>query len=481
MGLSLAAEAQTISPRDFGWDAATSDSARFWVLYNTHVSAINSHSTVSYQGMDTLDIEIPSNALSIPLTDSNNFANAVFRVKNTHKNLFLFSRIREAQPIAVTDNALLCQCIENNNFSPISELSSGIYLLHITDSNAWVGQRANHAYGHNREDLKLVRHDGFAEDPIIAPYQPHNSQPHCKIVQYTKDELSFFFGNLTLIRDSLATHSTYLLDIQYLVFPIISHISVYTPASQLVNDRIMRIYHCYMPCFNDIHIQGSYSRTNHSGYGLLMNNCAYSRFDHLYARTPWGVFGTNNMNQVDFYDCDFDRFDIHCYGRNVSFFNCHQQDSYNQFSSTFGIIRYVNCHFNNFTPVLIENSYNAYTDFELWLEDCTWNLTQEHNYLMDAGNLIRSKPIREELEPYCLPSVRIENSTITADRKVRQMHIFHFHGKPSNAPIQATQYIDLDNINSPKRIKIRLTQRKYKNIHFQNDVEFTLSRSDQKN
>lgn len=480
IGLSFAAGAQTVSPRDFGWDTAASDSARYWVLYNTHVAAVSSNSTVSYQGMDTLDIEIPYNALSIPLTDSNNFANAVLRVKNTHKDLFLFSRIREAQSIAVTDNALLCKCIENNNFSPIPELSEGIYLLHITDSNAWVGERAGHAYGHYREDLKLVRHDGYAEDPIIAPYQPHNSQPRCKIVRYTNDELSFFFGNLTLMRDSMATYSTYLLDIQYLVLPKIHNVRVVTPASTLVNDRIMRIYHCYMPCFDSIHILGSYSRTNHSGYGLLMNNCVYSRFDHLYARTPWGVFGTNNMNQVDFYDCDFDRFDIHCYGRNVSFFNCHQQDSYNQFSSTFGIIRYVNCHFNNFTPVLIESSYNAYTAFELWMEDCTWHLTPEHNYLMDAGKLIRSRPIREELEPYCQPSVRIENSTITADRKVRQMHIFHFHGKPSKEPIQSIEYIDLDDIYTPQRIKIRLTQRKYKSIRLQNDVRFTVSLSDQK-
>lgn len=471
----FAAGAQTVSPRDFGWDSAESDSARFWVLYNTHVAAVNSRSMVSYQGMDTLDIEIPSNALSIPLADSNNFANAVLRVKNTHKNVFLFSRIRESQSIAVSDNALLCQCIENNNFSPIPELSEGIYLLHITDSNAWVGEREGHAYGHYREDLKMVWHDGYAEDPIIAPYQPHNSQPRCKIVRYTKDEIGFFFGNLTLMRDSLATHRTYLLDIQYLVLPIIRNVSVVTPTSTLVDDCIMRIYHCYMPCLDSIRIQGSYSRNNRSGYGLLMNNCVRSRFEHLYARTPWGVFGTNNMNQVDFYNCNFDRFDIHCYGRNISFHNCRQQDSYNQFSSTFGIISYDNCHFNNFTPVLIESSYNAYNHFELWLEDCTWHLTPDHNYLMDAGTLVRPQPIRQELEPYCLPSVRIENCTITADRKVRQMHLFHFHGAPSNSPIQATQYIDLDNISSPKKLKIQLTQSKYKDIRFQDDIQLQLT------
>lgn len=480
LGLMQMAEAQTVSPRDFGWDDATTDSARFWVLYNTHVAAIQSHSTVSYQGMDTLDIEIPSNAKSIPLGDSNHFADVVFRVKNTHKNLFLFSRIRESKPIAVADNDLLCQCIENKDFSPIPELSEGRYLLHITDSNAWVGQRANHAYGHYREDLTFIT-NGHGVDPTTAPYLSHNSQPHCKIVSYDMEEITFYFGHLTLIRDSLASHRTYLLDIQYLVSPIISHVSVYTPASMLVDDCIMRIYHCYMPNFYNIHIQGSYSRTNRSGYGILMNNCFYSQFNHLYARTPWGVFGTNNMNNVVFRFCDFDRFDIHCYGRDIFFYNCRQQDSYNQYSSTFGIISHENCHFDNFTPVLIESSYNAYNHFELWVENCTWHLTPERNYLMDAGPQVRATPIRQELEPYCLPSVRISNSTITTDKKVREMHLFHFRGQPVQQPIQATSYIDLDNISCPKKLKIELTQRKYKDISFQEDIQFNLLRTDLKN
>ncbi len=475
----FAAGAQTVSPRDFGWDSATSDSARYWVLYNTHVAAIQSHSTVSYVGMDTLDIEIPSNALSIPLADSNNFADAVFRVKNTHRNLFLFSRIREAQPIVVADNELLCQCIENKDFSPIPELREGYYLLHIIDSNAWVGQRANHAYGHYREDLTFIS-NGHGADPTTAPYLSHNSQPRCKIVGYENDKAKFYFGHITLLRDSLATHRTYLLDIQYLVSPKISHVSVVTPASTLVDDCIMRVYHCYMPYFDTIRIQGSYSRTNHSGYGILMNNCFHSQFHHLYARTPWGVFGTNNMNNVVFRDCDFDRFDIHCYGRDISFYNCRQQDSYNQYSSTFGIISHQDCHFSNFTPVLIESSYNAFNHFELRLEGCTWHLTPERNYLMDAGPQVRAKPIRQELEAYCLPSVRIENSTITADKRVRQMHLFHFSGQPARQPVQSTDYIDLDKISCPKNLKIELTQRKYKNIAFQEDIQFTISRSDPK-
>lgn len=475
----FAAGAQTVSPRDFGWDQAESDSARYWVLYNTHVAALERNATVCYQGFDTLDIEIPSNAMSIPLGDSNNFADAVFRVKNTHRNLFLFSRIRGAQPITVADNELLCRCIENKEFSPIPEMREGHYLLHIIDSNAWVGERAGHAYGHYREDLTFIS-NGHGVDPTIAPYLPHNSQPRCKIVRYEMDDTRFYFGHVALVRDSLATHRTYLLDIQYLVSPIISHVSVFTPASTLVDDCIMRIYHCYMPYFDTISIQGSYSRTNRSGYGILMNNCFYSQFNSLYARTPWGVFGTNNMNNVVFQDCDFDRFDIHCYGRDIFFYNCRQQDSYNQYSSTFGIISHENCHFTNFTPVLIENSYNAYNHFELWLEGCSWHLTPERNYLMDAGTLSRPKPIREELEAYCLPSVRIENSTITADKKVRNMHLFHFRGQPVQQSIQTTDYIDLDNISCPQKLKIELTQRKYKNIVFQEDIQYTILRTDLK-
>lgn len=85
---------------------------------------------------------------------------------------------------------------------------------------------------------------------------------------------------------------------------------------------------------------------------------------------------------------------------------------------------------------------------------------------MDAGPQVRAKPIRQELEAYCLPSVRIENSTIIADKRVHQMYLFHFSGQPARQLVQSTDYIDLDIISYPKTSKSNSPNKNTKTLNF---------------
>ena len=77
------------------------------------------------------------------------------------------------------------------------------------------------------------------------------------------------------------------------------------------------------------------------------------------------MFGNNNINTALIENSEINRFDIHCYGRDISFKDVVFVNLYNQFSSTFGTIRFDRCTFRHFTPVLYEASYNSYTVIKL--------------------------------------------------------------------------------------------------------------------
>ena len=205
----------------------------------------------------------------------------------------------------------------------------------------------------------------------------------------------------------------------------------------------------------------SYSRTNHSGYGLLMDNCRNTRIRRLTARTPWGVFGTNNMHNTLFEYCDFDRFDIHCYGRDVTYRHCRQSNSYNQYSSVYGTILHDSCTFDNFTPLLIETSYNSYPHFTLRMHDCHWRLTRQRHTMIEAGRLDTLISSRPELHDKCLPDIDIDGLTIDAPFLLRPQ-LVHYRGKNISQPALGIKYINLRRVSTVKgnRIRFRLSDRR---------------------
>ena len=79
------------SPYSFGLAEATSDIDRYDVLYRTHTAALKDSVGVDYTGIDSLKIEVPTNARPIPLTPYTDFSGLVLTVRNTYKTLFLLN------------------------------------------------------------------------------------------------------------------------------------------------------------------------------------------------------------------------------------------------------------------------------------------------------------------------------------------------------------------------------------------------------
>lgn len=427
------AQPAPLSLRGRGLADAPTDSARFLLLRQAHLDALAAGTTVSYRGIDTLRLSIPTGAEPIPIGQHNDFGHTVFIVRNNTADLFLFQLAPTMEPLSSpADCTTLCTAVDSGNYRFSPALASGRWLLQVVDSTPWVSQRTGHSYGHYRQEL--IRVDGgLSPDRPAMPYRSTPSRPYL-IGRRIGADSTFLFANITLLRDSLSSFKTFLLNLESQYAATLSRITVRTPQSDMTDDRILRIYHCASVTLDSVTLLGSYSRTNHSGYGLLMDNCRNTRVLHLRARSPWGIFGTNNLHNTLLAHSDFDRFDIHCYGRDVTFLHCTQTDSYNQFSSVFGTIAFDSCTFTNFTPVLIEPSYNAYPHFVLLMHDCRWHLTRQNHTLINAGHHDTLQPSRPELKAKCLPDIFIDGLSLSGPWWLRP-RLFHYGGPVSPQPV----------------------------------------------
>lgn len=388
-----------ISPYQFGWADAVSATDRYRVLLATHQAAVAAHSQVDYSGIDTIGLDIPDDFKSIPLAAYNDFKGCVIRVRNTQRRVVLFTCASDRTPVNV-DKAL----IDTGVFVSVPELAENRKLLVIEDQNPWVEQRKGYRYGHQRRDILLLE-NGHAKNSVVMPYCNVQSSPLCVCIS---PRYAFLVvKNLTLIRDSSSTVITSAFDISGIDSVLVSDFSIITPESPLVGDNAVKITDCSNVTFSHVTIKGTYSRTDYYGYGILMDNIWNFRAENLFADGNWGVFGTNNMNTSTIANSTINRFDIHCYGRNAYFDSVRFFKLYNQFSSHFGIVSFRHCEFRDFVPVLIEPSYNAYTEFDLIVDSCVFYTTRAKNYLVNTGSLDGQPNARPELSEKKLPRLKV--------------------------------------------------------------------------
>ena len=463
-------QAQTLSPFDYGLRDATDPTEVYRVLLRTHQAADSCGGRVSYEGIDTLRLEIPSDAVSIPLQEENDFGGVVLMVTNTKRSLFLFSYTPSAYPIPVEDTTLLCRAIDSGDFSEIPQLSEGDWLLHIIDSTLWVDRREGYQYGHYREEI-MTLHDGISLDSPTMPYSTGGSRP--TLIGRRLDSTSrrdFVFSNITLLRDSSSTASTFLLELENVPQATLRNIIVITPQTDIIaaNDALIYIFNSTNVFLDTMILWGTYSHVNHSGYGLLMGNLRNTHVRGLSSVSEWGIFGSNNMIDTYIEHSDFNRFDIHCYGRNVTIDHCRQQNGYNQFSSVYGTVALRSCTFDNFTPVLIEDSYKVYTHFLLSIDSCRWRPTEDHKTIVQGGSIDSRINSRGELQIPALPDIEINNMEIHSGKKIKKVEIFHMSGKESRAHVHGgLSRISLKNISlqgNPKT-KLILSNKRVKLLH----------------
>ena len=441
----------TLSPLEFGLATAETDSARYEVLYATHAHAVATGANVSYAGIESLTIEVPSEAEPIPLTRNSDFGGMKLTVKNYSKAKYLFSLTDTLwNPIELDPNVA-----DNGDFSDVDELHRGVHLVVLEDLHPWVENRTGYNYGMMRKDILLVR-DGRALNRPISPYSTDSTSLSAK-THFSDEELKTITG-LTIIRDTSSTAKTYCFYIDGINNLKISRVNIYTlDTKNMYADNAIHIVNCTNITFEDVLIEGTYSRTSNYGYGILMNNVWNSTFIRLTAHANWGIFGTNNLCNTTLRNCDINRFDIHCYGRDVFVYNCMFSKLYNQFSSVFGTILFDGCHFSDFIPVLVETSYNAYTPFDLTFKNCTFDAYSLRNYLISIGKLDKQQNTRPELAKKCWPNILIQNMTVNVKESLSKVILFYPKGQAatsvdyiSNVKINGLQftYSDTSTISS---------------------------------
>ena len=424
---------QALSPYDFGLSQAHSGIERYYVLYNTHKAAVEAGVNVDYSGIKSIDLEIPADAVSIPLTSVNDFKGVVFNVTNTVKHHVLFSLAQKDYKISVNKAD-----IDRGDFKKYPELARGDKMLIVVDDTPWVENREGFSYGHVRKDLLLLK-NGKALNKTVMPY--NNPQSSASCTWCVAKPVSVL--NVTFNRTTASSYRTFLCSIKGFNDVTLSGISVFTPDGEKMNaDRVIRLYDCSNVKIYNVKIEGTYSQVEHFGYGLELNNIWSLSVCKLYGKANWGIFGTNNVNTARLEDCDINRFDIHCYGRDIYFNNVNFTDRYNQLASVYGTVSFEECTFTDFCPVVNGPSYNAYVGYDLVMEGCVFNVTLKNRKLMDCGRLDGKRNVRVELRDRCLPNITIKNLTINVPDNVQDVTLMYFRTATENPYSGSIKYME---------------------------------------
>lgn len=430
---------RNISPIDYGILKTQDGKERYEILLKVHTIASNKNQGVTYAGISKLDLIIPENPQTIPLSRYTDFAGVQISVLNQSKSFHLFTLQGERKTITI-DKASL----EKQYFGNYPELKKGRKVLVIEDQEPWVKNRRGYNDGASRADILYLR-NGKANNSPVQAYSTIESRPIFSYFEASKKKK--VIKNLVFIRLPESTALTYLLRLDGQDNVEIENIRTETPLSEKFADQIFTFTRSTNVKCKNITINGTYSQTDKYGYGISMNNVWNIRFNQLKAVGNWGVFGNYNVNKVQLDDCDFNRFDIHCYGKDVFFYNCTFRKLYNQYASFYGELYYENCTFLSSIPLLIEDSYSAYTPFNVTLKDCEIQANEKNNFLVAAGNLHPDiKANRAELRVVCLPDVTMKNVTVHLSNGATSWHIFDVGGK-NTLPIEEENKVFLDNVS----------------------------------
>lgn len=418
LSFSLSTVAQ-VSPLDYGLREASGPMGRYFALYNAHVDALYRGEEVIYDGIDTLEIALPPDWKSIPLGRHTDFKGLVLYVTNQAHHGALFSLTQAAKPVALEKTL-----VDGRDFGMVDELAAGYHLLVLNDQTPWT-ERRGYGYQQYRADL-LMLDDGRALNAPVAPWGTDSTR--LKASYYDIDTAAKHFRGLTMHRVKESGFKTYCLQVsgQYNVW--IEDVYVTTPRSKMIADAVFSVNNSARVTFRDVTVDGTYSgygSTRNYGYAFSLNNLWATHFERVEAHGNWGVFGSNNLNYTQLVDCDLDRFDIHCYGRDAWLLRCTLRQRQTQFSSMYGTVNFDSCRFVDCIPVRIRSSYNAYTPFDIVMNDCTFELTPRYHALVNVMLLDTADNPRPELKEKCWPNLTVNRMTVVVPWTVGSMILYH--------------------------------------------------------
>ena len=452
-----------ISPFDFGLREAVSDTDRYWVLYRAHAEALARGLEVSYEGVDTLEIELPSDFKSIPLGPHTDFGGLVLYVTNNARHGSLFIMTNQPKEIILTKHR-----VETGDFRIVPELSTDDKLLVLIDKNPWT-ERIGYGYRVFRQDLIWV-HDGKGMNSTIAPWNTDSTK--LSAVYYDVDTSAKVFRSLTMHRRENSAFRTECLYLKGQFNVLVEVVHVTTPKSKMIADGVFNVGSSARIIFRDVTVDGTYSgygRWRDYGYAFALNTLWDTRFEHVTADGNWGVFGTNNLSNTILTDCDINRFDIHSYGRDALLKHCTLRQRQTQFSSMYGTVTFDSCRFVDCIPVRIRSSYNAYTPFDIEMRNCTFELTMRHHSLVNVMLLDTAANSRPELSRKCWPNLSVSNMTVIVPGTVRAMNLYEPTGILSELkkPVEYISKVSVEGLRmlrpngKPASIPVRLSSRDF--------------------
>ena len=433
-------------------------------------------------GNDTIYFRLTDSSSAIRLKPRHiDFSNWKFKVTNEKSARVSFfdmeKRNIDNQPrLLYSDIHITKSDIDTGNFRHIPELAHGKKLLKVDDLKEWTHRSALGAEESNfmREDIFLIE-DGIAINKPIAPYDTPTTAikyEYCDVA----DEQPIVMENLTFLRDPDSREVFGLINLAWqndVTFRNI-HIGFYkapTSVYPISKDTVFNIYYSTNVTFEDITVDQTFSKPRESGYAFYMQALYNITFRNCTAFGNWGVIGSFDLNRVYLSNCRLNRFDIHCYGRDVRCTNCTFENTltyvnnqgvlvdnpnrYNQFSSFYGTLHYQKCTFNNFYPVLLEPSYHTYTGFDIVMEDCAMTPNPVSAIVL-AGFLERGGKRRSEFHKTCWPNIHIIKANMINLTSDKILYLFYLNESPVNPQAMTIGYISELSItteeSSPKPI-----------------------------
>lgn len=413
-----------ISLEDYGWSDAATGKQRADVIYRAQRAAVRDGGTVDYSGLKEVDLEITEDFNSIPLTGRDDFCGVVFNVTNNAKDISLFRYARPAEKINVPKSLL-----DGDDFTTIPELMTEECMLCIEDDNPWVDNRVGRSYGFTRKDLLMIR-NGRSLNRVSASYDNEESRPKCSVFRINGE--SGYVRNFTLNRKPGCKHITACINTQGQCHLIISDITVNTPESNLDGDRVIQIRDCADVTLKNIVINGTYSTTSKYGYGFSLNNTWNVVLQDCRGQGKWGVMGTYNVNNTQLKNCDLNRFDVHCYGRDVYLTDCRIDGGplgwYSGGSSVYGVIQYERCIFTNTVPIAYGDSYKTSVGAEVLFKDCVFNVTKDRSSIFSTNLFKTAVNPRKGLSQRCLPNITILGMTVNVPKDVHIVSLYNVPG-----------------------------------------------------
>ena len=130
------------------------------------------------------------------------------------------------------------------------------------------------------------------------------------------------------------------------------------------------------------------------------------------------------------------------------------------------------CQFIDCIPVRIRSSYNAYTPFDIEMNDCTFELTGRYHSLVNVMLLDTAENTRPELSVKCWPNLTINNLTVIAPATVRTLNLYHPTGTMSELkkPVEHINNVTVNGLTvfrpngKPAKVNVRLSSREFKTV-----------------